>query len=97
MFLKAIIQHQANLQGGKNGIFYNCISGLRYQLSQAKITRIIYDKTKAMLSNAVNEQPERGADHPPPSNLRGHKRVRLDRYSPFEPQRPVIGRTFTFT
>ena len=42
-------------------------------------------------------RPGRGADYPPKSKCRGHKRVRLYLYSPSGPSRPVIGRTFTFT
>ena len=37
--------------------------------------------------------PERGADHPPLSKHRGHKRVELYLYSPSGPSWPVIGRT----
>ena len=38
-----------------------------------------------------------GADHPPPSEGRGHERVGRYLYSPSGPSWPVIGRTFTFT
>jgi hypothetical protein len=40
------------------------------------------------------KRPGRGADHPPPSKSRGHKRVGLYLYSPSGSQWPVIGRTW---
>ena len=40
-------------------------------------------------------RPGPGADHPPPSNCRGHEGVGLYLYSPSGPQWPVTGRTFT--
>ena len=43
------------------------------------------------------KRPGRGADHPPPSQRRGHERLELYLYSPSGPQWPVIGRTFTLT
>ena len=43
------------------------------------------------------KRPGRGADHPPPSNCRGHERVGLYLYSTFGPSWPVMGKTFTFT
>ena len=42
------------------------------------------------------KRPGRGADHPPPSKRRGHKRVGLYLYSPSGPQWRVMGRTFIF-
>ena len=41
------------------------------------------------------KRPGRGADHPLPSKRRGHERVGLYLYSPFGPQWPIMGRTFT--
>ena len=43
------------------------------------------------------KRPGHGADHPPPSKCRGHERIELYLYSPSEPSRPVIGRTFLWT
>ena len=37
------------------------------------------------------KRPGRGADHPPPSQRRGHERVGLYLYSPSGPQWPVMG------
>ena len=43
------------------------------------------------------KRPGCGARHPPPSKCRGHERVWLYHFSPYGPQRSVIGTTFTFT
>ena len=42
------------------------------------------------------KRPKCGAEHPPPSKRRGHKRVGLYLYSTSGPQWTVTGRTFTF-
>ena len=42
------------------------------------------------------KRPGRSADHPPPSNCRGHERVQLYLYSPSGPSWSVIGRTLYF-